>query len=84
MRKLKKKVNERLRTTIMSLVFITHVTAVVVSITNPGGSNASAIVAPKLVCVAGSDLWGCRDIGRYSEAYKHHNTSSKTSSKLFI
>lgn len=53
--------NERLHTTIMPLVFITHVTTVIVPITDPGWGNTSAIITAKLICVAGPDQCGCRD-----------------------
>lgn len=42
----------------MSLIFITHVTTIIVPITDPGRGNAPAIIAAKLVCVAGSDQCG--------------------------
>lgn len=71
-----KDTNENMRTAIMSLVFITHVTTVIVPITNPGRGNASAIVTPELIRVAGSDLWGCRHTMGYSKAYKTKHSSS--------
>lgn len=48
-------------TTIMPLVFITHVATVIVPITDPGRGNAPAIITAKLICVAGPDQCGCRD-----------------------
>lgn len=53
--------NERMHTTIMPLVFVTHVATVIVPITDPGWGNTSAIITAKLICVAGSDQCGCRD-----------------------
>lgn len=50
-----------MRTTVVSLVLITHVTAVIVPITDPGGGNAPAIITAELVCVASSDQCGCRE-----------------------
>lgn len=45
----------------MPLVFVAHVATVVVPVTDPGCSDAPAVIAAKLVCVAGSDQRGCRD-----------------------
>jgi len=45
----------------MPLVFVTHVTTVIVPITDPRQGNAPAIVTAELICVAGSDQCGCRD-----------------------
>lgn len=52
---------ERTHTTIVSLVFVTHVTTVIVPITDPGWGNAPAIITAELICVAGSDQRGCGD-----------------------
>lgn len=65
MRKRTKKVDakgyEGTHTTVMSLVFIAHVPTVIVSITDPGGGDAPAVITAKLVRVAGPSMCGCRD-----------------------
>lgn len=54
-------------TTVVPLVLVAHVPAVVVSITDPGRSDAPSVIAAELVGVAGPHHGGCRDETHSSE-----------------
>ena len=79
-----KKGNERMHTAIMPLVFITHIAAVVVAVTDPRRGDAPAVIAAELICVAGSDQSGCRDKTNASDTSQHNNKCNSAVVKCTI
>lgn len=59
--------DQAILTTVVSLVLVAHVPAVVVSITDPGRSDAPPVIAAELVRVAGPHHGSCRDETHGSE-----------------